>query len=402
MKFTKLRTQYLHRLTERFSGSAGEKPAGTAAGAESSQKGLKDILPSQESYQALAVRFFEAWQKERQKKISICLFGQPGAGKSSLINALTGQKLAQVGEMTDTTRKAQVIETGDVVYVDLPGYDTARFPARAYFSAFDPLQYDLFLCVFSGKLSEADTDFFNRLARLGRICLFVRNKTDGLPRKGPEGEAARAAVRRDVEHQVGPQAEVFFTSCRTDWAPAEERGIPALQQAIAAHLTPARQDRYIRHIKAYTEAELLAKRRAADKMVRRYTALAAGNGLNPVLGMDAVIDARILKNMYQAIRDAFGLGEWDLPPEGTAPSLVRRMAGGVTGERLSKGLALLLRKKSGKRAARFIPLAGAAAAAGLNAGSMYYVGKQYVRTCYEFADRRLKAEIQWGMHTHDK
>ena len=137
-------------------------------------------------------------------------------------------------------------------------------------------------------------------------------------------------------------------------------------------------------------------------MVRRYTALAAGNGLNPVLGMDAVIDARILKNMYQAIRDAFGLGEWDLPPEGTAPSLVRRMAGGVTGERLSKGLALLLRKKTGNRAARFIPLAGAAAAAGLNAGSMYYVGKQYVRTCYEFADRRLKAEIQWGMHTHDK
>ncbi|MCH3949952.1 MAG: 50S ribosome-binding GTPase [Acidaminococcus sp.] len=400
MKLAKLRSQYLHKLTERFGGRSRrsnpepEKPQE----AEAPQKSLKDILPPPDQYRELAMRFFEAWQKDRQKKIKICLFGQPGAGKSSLVNELTGKKLAKVSEVTDTTQEAQIIETDDVVYVDLPGYNTARFPAHSYFSTFDPLQYDLFLCVFAGKLSDADTDFFNRLTSLGRVCIFVRNKKDGLPRNEEELADAEYAIRNDVFHKVGPQATIVFTSCRKNWGTAETRGIPELQSAIIDHLLPARRDRYVRHIKAYTEQTLLAKRRAADKLVRRYTALAAANGLNPVLGMDATIDEHILRNMYQGIRDAFSLGAWDVPPEGKAPALIRKMAGGVTGERLSKALGLLLRKKAGERAAKLLPVAGAATAMGINAGSMYYIGKQYVRTCYDFADKRLQTEIQWGAH----
>lgn len=87
-------------------------------------------------------------------------FGQPGAGKSSLINELIGEKKAKVGTGTDTTKEAQVIESGSVVYVDLPGYDTARFPKKGYFSHFDPLQYDLFLCIFRASLRRLIQNFF--------------------------------------------------------------------------------------------------------------------------------------------------------------------------------------------------------------------------------------------------
>ena len=166
------------------------------------------------------------------------------------------------------------------------------------------------------------------------------------------------------------------------------------------HLEPALKDRYARHAKAYTEHTLLLKRRAADRRVRKYTAMAAANGLNTVVGMDAVIDARILKEMYQGIRTDFGLGKCDLPIEGNRVNLVKKVAGGVTGERVTKGLSLLLRKRAGEKAAKFIPLAGAAAASLMNAGSMYYVGKEYVRICYEYARRRLQTEIEWGTHEH--
>ena len=44
------------------------------------------------------------------------------------------------------------------------------------------------------------------------------------------------------------------------------------------HLEPALKDRYARHAKAYTEHTLLLKRRAADRRVRKYTAMAAANG----------------------------------------------------------------------------------------------------------------------------
>lgn len=71
------------------------------------------------------------------------------------------------------------------------------------------------------------------------------------------------------------------------------------------------------------------KRRAADRRVRKYTAMAAANGLNPVVGMDAVIDARILKEMYQGIRTDFGLGKWDLPIEGNRVNLVKKWPVGL-------------------------------------------------------------------------
>ena len=399
MKLSQLRKAYLMDLASRFTGPFHKKKA-----ASFRTDAVKPTAPASkiphDVYGELAFRFLEAWQKEKEQKVRICLFGQPGAGKSSLINELIGEKKAKVGTGTDTTKEAQVIESGSVVYVDLPGYDTARFPKKGYFSHFDPLQYDLFLCIFSGKLTEADTEFFSRLQRLGRVCLFVRNKIDGLYAPFRSLKSLEEEIQKDVRHQVGPCAPLYFTSFRKDWGNAQKRGIPNLQEAIMDHLEPALKDRYARHAKAYTEHTLLLKRRAADRRVRKYTAMAAANGLNPVVGMDAVIDARILKEMYQGIRTDFGLGKWDLPIEGNRVNLVKKVAGGVTGERVTKGLSLLLRKRAGEKAAKFIPLAGAAAASLMNAGSMYYVGKEYVRICYEYARRRLQTEIEWGTHEH--
>ena len=235
-------------------------------------------------YKHLASQFLQAWQRERDHKIKICLFGQPGAGKSSLINELAGQRVTRVSQATDTTREAQIVECPDVIYVDLPGYDTSLFPENAYFSTFNPLQYDLFLCVFAGKLHQADVDFFGKIARTGRVCLFVRNKCDGLYDPSCSREELEAKIRRDLHHQVGPRETLVFTSCRRN-RPAGERGIPELERAMGALLPEAQRDRFFRHAKAYTEEALQVKRRAAERSLKKFMMLAAANGLNPVIGM---------------------------------------------------------------------------------------------------------------------
>ena len=74
--------------------------------------------------------------------------------------------------------------------------------------------------------------------------------------------------------------------------------------------------------------------------------LAAANGLNPVIGMDAALDSQILKSLYRAVREAFGLSEKEVLPQGPASQAVKKLAEGVTGERVTKGLTWLLRKKS--------------------------------------------------------
>ena len=273
-------------------------------------------------YKHLASQFLQAWQRERDHKIKICLFGQPGAGKSSLINELAGQRVARVSQATDTTREAQIVECPDVIYVDLPGYDTSLFPENAYFSTFNPLQYDLFLCVFAGKLHQADVDFFGKIARTGRVCLFVRNKCDGLYDPSCSREELEAKIRRDLHHQVGPRETLVFTSCRRN-RPAGERGIPELERAMGALLPEAQRDRFFRHAKAYTEEALQVKRRAAERSLKKFMMLAAANGLNPVIGMDAALDSQILKSLYRAVREAFGLSEKEVLPQGPASQAVK-------------------------------------------------------------------------------
>ena len=62
------------------------------------------------------------------ERLHIAFFGKRNAGKSSLVNAVTGQKLAVVsdipGTTTDPVKKAmELLPLGPVVIIDTPGYD---------------------------------------------------------------------------------------------------------------------------------------------------------------------------------------------------------------------------------------------------------------------------------------
>ncbi len=62
------------------------------------------------------------------ERLHISFFGKRNAGKSSLVNAVTGQKLAVVspvkGTTTDPVQKAmELLPLGPVVIIDTPGYD---------------------------------------------------------------------------------------------------------------------------------------------------------------------------------------------------------------------------------------------------------------------------------------
>ena len=75
-----------------------------------------------------AQRIRKLMEEEDRQTISIALFGQPGSGKSSLINRLIGQKLAPEGVRNDVTTERKEYEWNGLTLVDLPGYDTAKLP----------------------------------------------------------------------------------------------------------------------------------------------------------------------------------------------------------------------------------------------------------------------------------
>ena len=64
----------------------------------------------------------------RGDRLHIALFGRRNAGKSSLINALTHQKVAVVSDIPGTTtdpvyKSMEVLPLGPVVFIDTPGID---------------------------------------------------------------------------------------------------------------------------------------------------------------------------------------------------------------------------------------------------------------------------------------
>jgi len=64
----------------------------------------------------------------RSDRTHIAIFGKRNAGKSSLINALTGQELAVVSPVGGTTtdpvfKSMELLPLGPVVLIDTPGLD---------------------------------------------------------------------------------------------------------------------------------------------------------------------------------------------------------------------------------------------------------------------------------------
>ncbi|BBH22275.1 hypothetical protein Back11_36200 [Paenibacillus baekrokdamisoli] len=327
-------------------------------------------------------------EDEQNLKLKIALFGQPGAGKSSLINLIVGQPVTQTGATTDMTTEAKVIEHEELLLVDLPGYGTSKFPPNKWMEQFQPEELDLFLCVFASKFHEADTTFFKQLKEKGRVCIFVRNKQDDLWEEGKTTEQLEAEIIADVHKHVGSAENVHFVSCRT------KAGLTELVDAIYAALDPAKREKYARSAKAYSKEHLEAKKAACEKSVYKYAGLAAANGLNPVPGVNIGVDISIMLKQFNDIRKSYGLS--DEKVNKLIPSLLP-IGKRVLEYSTKEGIMILLKRYAGREASiqigRYVPFVGQAIAAAAGFGMTLAAGKSYLNDCHQLAEQILEEEL---------
>jgi GTP-binding protein Era len=164
----------------------------------------------------------------------IAVLGKPNAGKSTLINALLGQKIAAVSPRPQTTRRRQLgiltTPAAQLVFVDTPGVHTPRHKLGQFFNqeaeqALDGVDLILFLVDAGTEPDEDDrriVDLLSALKRKPQVVLGL-NKLDLV--------APSLLEARRVAYQAlipGAQVLAFSATGRT--------GLPELLDALIAQL----------------------------------------------------------------------------------------------------------------------------------------------------------------------
>src|SRR5580704_1688974 len=117
----------------------------------------------------------------------VSIFGKPNAGKSTLLNAVMGEKLAIVSPKVQTTRhriKGILTEKDyQIIFSDTPGIIEPRYKLhekmmQAVKSSLEDADLALLLLDIRDDWEENDRLF--QALRLGSPALVVLNKTDGM------------------------------------------------------------------------------------------------------------------------------------------------------------------------------------------------------------------------------
>lgn len=274
----------------------------------------------------------EEWLKEakRQKdafeqaSVKCGIIGLSGAGKSSLINAIAGEKIAPVGS-TEQTMQAQSYSHQGIEFVDLPGCGTARWPQQTYIHDLGLAQYDCFIIVTHTRLYEADLFLLHELReKQHKPCFVVRNKIDvAITDEAHDNLLTEQQTLDKVRHNLLsslqlPKLTVYLTSARypSRW------DLPQLMDDISASQQGVKRDRFIAGMALWSTRAFEQKAEVVNKIISWAAVAAAANGINPVPLLNVSVDVGILTTMCHQINKIYALTPEQLAYlEAAAPQL---------------------------------------------------------------------------------
>lgn len=156
------------------------------------------------------------WYLHNQKEI--CFIGRSNVGKSSLINALSGnKKLAKTSKTPGRTQLINYFETPDKkVIVDLPGYGFANISISIqkkmfemideYFNKANPTT--VFVLIDSRRgITEKDEEIINYLLDLNHNVLLILTKVD---------KANQSEIHKAMSHPFFKKLNYFKSSINNE------------------------------------------------------------------------------------------------------------------------------------------------------------------------------------------
>ena len=324
---------YLFVLPRRNQKKKRKTPKIPAAKAEAAGENIKAVrkqvaqIQDEVAKRELLLRSREIEQTLSSGELRVVVFGTGSAGKTSLVNALIGRMVGQVGAPMGTTEVGQTYTlplqgiNREILVTDTPGILEAGVAGteREQLARQLATEADLLLFVLDNDLRKSEYEPLMGLAAIGKRSLVILNKADLYPDEDRELILARL---RERVRGVVPAADVIAVSANPQTVRLEDGSMlkpdpdimPLIRRMVAV-LRAEGEDLLADNILLQSQRladrarELIdgQRRRQADKIVDRFQWIGAGVvAATPLPVVDMLATAAVNAQMVVEIGKVYG------------------------------------------------------------------------------------------------
>lgn len=167
----------------------------------------------------------ECFEQKEENVISVAIIGKPNVGKSSLVNAISGEQRAIVSDIAGTTRDATDTfvsnEYGDFVLIDTAGMrrksriedQLEKYSVIRAKMAVERANVCVIMIDGTEGFTEQDSKVAGLAHEMGKACIVAVNKWDAVQKDGKTMDSYRKKLMNDFSFMS--YAPIIFISAKT-------------------------------------------------------------------------------------------------------------------------------------------------------------------------------------------
>ena len=347
--------------------------------------------------------FFERKLEEwKDIEITIAVTGHSGVGKSSLINAITGLRVAKTGVTETTNEPAEYTyqKHKKIKLWDLPGLGTPSCPdLETYCKKIDLEKYDTLLILTASRFTETELQLAKKLTSMKKSFLFVRTKIDNDIKnemfdmqKSEELTLSeiREECRENLRNLTASNKNVFLISNHHK----DKWDFPCLRQAILDVLPPPKKESLTFSLTSDTKDAIKRKVEVLRDRIWKVAAASAAVAAVPFPGLSAAIDLTLITKEVNFYKSQLAFPNEDSEEfRRLTPEMKDRISRFCLPSAVQIGnlLASYAASSTAEEYVRFIPLVGTAVAGSFSFASTYFFLDKWLKELEETALKVLDA-----------